>query len=93
MVGIVLKINISIPLLGLSTQKSLKCYPTYDKVILRLKTWGVGFIVRRIFRTRFDISNHIFSFSYCALSENPDPREDLESRSPNLGPYTTKGTL
>ena len=21
------------------------------------------------------------------------PREDLESRSPNLGPYTTKGTL
>ena len=24
---------------------------------------------------------------------NPDPREDLESRSPNLGPYTAKGTL
>ena len=24
---------------------------------------------------------------------DPDPREDLESRSPNLGPYTTKGTL
>ena len=24
---------------------------------------------------------------------NPDPREDLESRSPNLGPYTTKRTL
>ena len=24
---------------------------------------------------------------------NPDPLEDLESRSPNLGPYTTKGTL
>ena len=24
---------------------------------------------------------------------NPDPREDLESRSPNLGPYTTKGKL
>ena len=24
---------------------------------------------------------------------NPDPREDLEGRSPNLGPYTTKGTL
>ena len=23
----------------------------------------------------------------------PDPREDLESRSPNLGLYTTKGTL
>ena len=23
----------------------------------------------------------------------PDPREDLESRSPNLGPCTTKGTL
>ena len=23
----------------------------------------------------------------------PDPREDLKSRSPNLGPYTTKGTL
>ena len=23
----------------------------------------------------------------------PDSREDLESRSPNLGPYTTKGTL
>ena len=23
----------------------------------------------------------------------PDPREDLESRSPNLGPYTTKGAL
>ena len=23
----------------------------------------------------------------------PDPRKDLESRSPNLGPYTTKGTL
>ena len=23
----------------------------------------------------------------------PDPREDLESRSPNLGPYTTKDTL
>ena len=21
----------------------------------------------------------------------PDPREDLKSRSPNLGPYTTKG--
>ena len=26
-------------------------------------------------------------------TRNPDPREDLESRSPNLGPYTTKGTL
>ena len=26
-------------------------------------------------------------------SHYPDPREDLESRSPNLGPYTTKGTL
>ena len=26
-------------------------------------------------------------------SHNPDPREDLESRSPNLGPYTTKGTV
>ena len=24
---------------------------------------------------------------------NPNPREDPESRSPNLGPYTTKGTL
>ena len=24
-------------------------------------------------------------------SINPDPREDPESRSPNLGPYTTKG--
>ena len=24
---------------------------------------------------------------------HPDPREDLESRSPNLGAYTTKGTL
>ena len=24
---------------------------------------------------------------------HPDRREDLESRSPNLGPYTTKGTL
>ena len=24
---------------------------------------------------------------------NPDPREDPESRSPNLGPYTTKGAL
>ena len=23
----------------------------------------------------------------------PNPREDLKSRSPNLGPYTTKGTL
>ena len=23
----------------------------------------------------------------------PDPREDLESRSPKLGPYTTKGTV
>ena len=23
----------------------------------------------------------------------PDSREDLESRSPNLGPHTTKGTL
>ena len=28
-----------------------------------------------------------------SLNPNPDPREDLESRSPNLGPYTTKGTL
>ena len=26
-------------------------------------------------------------------SKYPDPREDLESRSPNLGPYTAKGTL
>ena len=25
--------------------------------------------------------------------EYPEFREDLESRSPNLGPYTTKGTL
>ena len=24
---------------------------------------------------------------------HPDPREDVESRSPNLGAYTTKGTL
>ena len=28
-----------------------------------------------------------------ALHEIPDPREDPESRSPNLEPYTTKGTL
>ena len=27
------------------------------------------------------------------FSAYPDPREDLKSRSPNLGPYTTKGTL
>ena len=27
------------------------------------------------------------------LRNYPDPREDLESRSPNLGPYTTEGTL
>ena len=27
------------------------------------------------------------------MIQDPDPREDLESRSPNLGPYTTKGTL
>ena len=27
------------------------------------------------------------------LASFPDPREDLESRSPNLGPYTTKSTL
>ena len=27
------------------------------------------------------------------LDQYPDPREDLESRSPNLGPYTTMGTL
>ena len=26
-------------------------------------------------------------------NKHPDPREDLESRSPNLGRYTTKGTL
>ena len=24
---------------------------------------------------------------------DPDPRKDLNSRSPNLGPYATKGTL
>ena len=27
------------------------------------------------------------------VDANPDPRKYLESRSPNLGPYTTKGTL
>ena len=27
------------------------------------------------------------------LNPDPDPRDNLESRSPNLGPYTTKGTL
>ena len=27
------------------------------------------------------------------VNKYPDPREDLESSSPNLGPYTTKGTL
>ena len=26
-------------------------------------------------------------------TRDPDAREDLKSRSPNLGPYTTKGTL
>ena len=33
------------------------------------------------------------SFLSPADTRTPDPREDLESRSPNLGPYTTKGTL
>ena len=27
------------------------------------------------------------------LALNPDHRKDLKNRSPNLGPYTTKGTL
>ena len=27
------------------------------------------------------------------FTKHPDPREDLESRSPDLGPCTTKGTL
>ena len=27
------------------------------------------------------------------INPYPDPREDLESRSPSLGPYTTKGAL
>ena len=26
-------------------------------------------------------------------NSTPDPREDPKSRSPNLGPYTTKGTF
>ena len=32
-------------------------------------------------------------YELLTISPDPDPREDLESRSPNLGPYTTKGTL
>ena len=39
----------------------------------------------------------IATLTFCHLGPvvdgYPDPREDLESRSPNLGPYTTKGTL
>ena len=33
------------------------------------------------------------TYKQVGFSSFPDPREDLESRSPNLGPYTTKGTL
>ena len=32
-------------------------------------------------------------FAKLWIQRRPRPREDLESRSPNLGPYTTKGTL
>ena len=39
----------------------------------------------------------IATLTFCHLGPvvdgYPDPREDLESRSPNLGPYTTKDTL
>ena len=28
-----------------------------------------------------------------SINPNPDHRKDLKHRSPNLGPYTTKGTL
>ena len=34
-----------------------------------------------------------FGSNTCSKQSFPDPQEDLESRSPNLGPYTTKGTL
>ena len=34
-----------------------------------------------------------FPLTYSLGSCFPDPRKDLESRSPNLGPYTTKGAL
>ena len=34
-----------------------------------------------------------FTVKVAPPSTHPDPREDLESRSPNLVPYTTKGTL
>ena len=38
-------------------------------------------------------TNHLPPTANLKGISNPDPREDLESRSPNLGPYTTKGTL
>ena len=42
---------------------------------------------------RFKGSSAEAKFEGLGLTAFPDPREDLESRSPNLGPYTTKGTL
>ena len=31
--------------------------------------------------------------NFVGMALYPDPREDLESKARNLGPYTTKGTL
>ena len=33
------------------------------------------------------------SIGLSTVVKYPEPREDLESRFPNLGPHTTKGTL
>ena len=37
--------------------------------------------------------NGLVPCGHKAKTATQNPREDLESRSPNLGPYTTKGTL
>ena len=42
---------------------------------------------------RMGLIHGVWSWTRLEGSRVPDPREDLESRSPNLGPYTTKDTL
>ena len=74
-------------------------YFEFYKVIPKKELlWGLGVESRvQAFGCRdepLDLHvSHVSCRPVCSKHGYPDPREDLESRSPNLGPYTTKGTL
>ena len=63
-----------------------------------MKCFLTGYKVRRTFPELKELPDirefpNIGDPNIVHENQCPHPREDLESRTPNLGPYTTKGSL